>query len=236
MNNYIIYAHINKINNKVYVGQTCQNPEKRWDYGSGYKKHNLHFYNAIKKYGWKEGFEHIILETGLSAEEANERERYYIKYYNSLEPNGYNLTAGGDGSLSHTTSRETKEKIGRANGKEVHCLETDEYFYSTAEAARYLGLVPGHISDACIGTRMKVDGLHWEYVEHPWPGQNNEEKIAFLLQKEHKNRSKPIRCIELDKNFDSAVDASKEFNVSRSSLCRALKQGSRCKGYHWEYI
>ena len=175
----------------------------------------LHFDNAIKKYGWKEGFEHIILETGLSAEEANERERYYIKYYNSLEPNGYNLTAGGDGSLSHTTSQKTKEKIGRANGKEVHCLETD---------------------DACIGTRMKVDGLHWEYVEHPWPGQNNEEKIAFLLQKEHKNRSKPIRCIELDKNFDSAVDASKEFNVSRSSLCRALKQGSRCKGYHWEYI
>ena len=30
MNNYTIYIHINKINKKVYIGQTCQNPKKRW--------------------------------------------------------------------------------------------------------------------------------------------------------------------------------------------------------------
>ena len=77
MNNYIIYAHINKINNKVYVGQTCQNPEKRWDYGSGYKKHNLHFYNAIKKYGW-DNFEHEILFENLTQKEAKQKGFIYV--------------------------------------------------------------------------------------------------------------------------------------------------------------
>ena len=37
MNNYIIYKHINKINGKIYIGQTCQKPEYRWNHGKGYK-------------------------------------------------------------------------------------------------------------------------------------------------------------------------------------------------------
>ena len=62
---WVIYKHTNLINGKIYIGQTCQNPEDRWDYGCGYKKHNLHFYNAIKKYGWKEGFSHEIIEKNI---------------------------------------------------------------------------------------------------------------------------------------------------------------------------
>ena len=66
MNNYTIYIHRNKINNKLYIGQTCQTPEKRWDNGRGYKT-SERFYNAIQKYGWN-NFEHIILYTNLSLE------------------------------------------------------------------------------------------------------------------------------------------------------------------------
>lgn len=48
-NNYCVYMHENKINNKKYIGITLQKPETRWAKGKGYLK-NEHFTNAIKKY------------------------------------------------------------------------------------------------------------------------------------------------------------------------------------------
>ena len=77
-----IYIHKNKINGKIYVGQTSyKNPNSRWRYGEGYKK-SVKFYNSIKKYGW-ENFEHLILEECDTLEKANEREKYYIKKFKS---------------------------------------------------------------------------------------------------------------------------------------------------------
>ena len=43
------------VTNKIYIGQTCQNPEYRWNHGKGYKKNEC-FYNDIQKYGWDESF------------------------------------------------------------------------------------------------------------------------------------------------------------------------------------
>lgn len=88
---FTIYAHINKINGKVYVGQTIQLPEKRWKNGKAYKPCTL-FYNAIEKYGW-ENFEHIILvQDEMTGEKATELEQYYIEFYDSKNPQkGYNI-------------------------------------------------------------------------------------------------------------------------------------------------
>ena len=79
MNNYTVYIHKNKINGKIYVGQTCQEPKKRWDYGRGYET-SPRFFNAILKYGW-DNFEHIILYQNLSQDEANKIEIQLIKQY-----------------------------------------------------------------------------------------------------------------------------------------------------------
>lgn len=92
---YIIYMHVNKKNNKKYIGQTCQDPERRWRGGEGYKD-SPRFWAAIQSYGW-DGFEHIILESNLNYQQANERECYWIQYYKTQEEQyGYNLTPGGN--------------------------------------------------------------------------------------------------------------------------------------------
>lgn len=96
-----IYMHINKINNKKYIGQTKQfPPEKRWKNGKGYKN-CTYLDNAIKKYGWG-NFEHIILEQFEDNQEyANAQEKYYIQKYetNNIQK-GYNITEGGINSIS----------------------------------------------------------------------------------------------------------------------------------------
>ena len=64
---YIIYMHKNKINGKMYIGQTCQTLEQRSQANGGHYKSCSLFYKAIQKYGWN-NFEHIILKENLTLE------------------------------------------------------------------------------------------------------------------------------------------------------------------------
>lgn len=96
---YLIYLHRNKINGRCYVGQTGTTIQKRWGVnGIAYKKQE-YFYSDIEKFGW-DNFDHIILEQNLSKDEVNDREKYWIKYYHALAPQGYCLTSGGSDHFS----------------------------------------------------------------------------------------------------------------------------------------
>lgn len=97
--NYCVYIH-KCINGKIYIGIT-NNTIRRWrNKGIEYKpkKENTRpFWNAIIKYGW-ENFEHLIIEENLNENEAKEKEKYYIKKYNSRDREiGYNVAEGGNG-------------------------------------------------------------------------------------------------------------------------------------------
>ena len=65
---YTVYKHTSP-SGKVYIGITKRKPEYRWNKGKGYRKDQLLFYRAIKKYGWG-NFTHEILYTGLSEKDA----------------------------------------------------------------------------------------------------------------------------------------------------------------------
>ena len=106
---YTVYIHKNKINQKIYVGLTKQTPQNRWrKNGEGYRSQNK-FWSAIQKYGWN-NFEHIIIKTNLTAEEAGQLEKDLIKSFNSIQ-NGYNVDGGG---VTPNHSPETIEKIRQA--------------------------------------------------------------------------------------------------------------------------
>ena len=106
MKDYVLYIHKNKINNKVYIGIT-NDIKNRWrGNGSQYKPHknrnqNIPFWNAIKKYGF-DNFEHIILRTDLTFEEACKLEIEYIEKYQSRNKDkGYNRAKGGNGGITY---------------------------------------------------------------------------------------------------------------------------------------
>lgn len=110
---YIIYKHTNKINNKIYIGQTCQKPEYRWNHGEGYKN-SPRFYSAIQCYGW-DNFQHEILFQNLSAEKANQLEMELIKKYKSSEEKfGYNSDSGGKNKIPNLETK-IKQSISAQN-------------------------------------------------------------------------------------------------------------------------
>lgn len=113
MGEYVVYVHQNKVNGKRYIGIT-NNTSKRW-YGKGKKYANCpRFYSAIKKYGW-DNFYHVVIVSGLSLEEANVLEQFYVQKYRTCEKAfGYNIQPGGHfvpTMLGKHHSEETRQKM-----------------------------------------------------------------------------------------------------------------------------
>ena len=87
-----IYKITNKINNKIYIGQSSQPKERFLQHCRNYKESRSLINKAIQKWG-VENFDFEIIGW---FEDYNEKEKYYISYYGSISPNGYNLTTGED--------------------------------------------------------------------------------------------------------------------------------------------
>lgn len=94
-----IYLITNDVNSKVYVGQTIQTLNKRFNghccYSKSDRSINMYIKRAIHKYG-RDKF-HIQLIEECPVNILDEREKYWINFYNSYNT-GYNLTLGGQDS------------------------------------------------------------------------------------------------------------------------------------------
>lgn len=127
--NYCVYIHTCKINNKSYVGITNQVPEKRWGtnghrylekYSNGKFVQPVFARALIAHPDWNNDWEHYIFADHLSEEEAKSIE---IKLIATLKTNvcrygseyGYNCTDGGEGVSGRTVSEETRVKISESH-------------------------------------------------------------------------------------------------------------------------
>ena len=95
MENYSIYKFTFS-DGKVYIGQTSQPVEQRWQNGEGYKGQDVYVPIALEGWG---NIQKEILHTGLTEEQANQLEKHYIKKFNSIK-NGYNRSTGGNNNMT----------------------------------------------------------------------------------------------------------------------------------------
>lgn len=118
-----IYKITNTINNKIYIGQVYN--KTIYDRFARHIKeanpnHPILLDRAIYKYG-KDNFTIEQIDEATSLQELNEKEKYWISFYNSTNKNiGYNLTLGGNGGNTYLAKTEDelniiKSKISKAN-------------------------------------------------------------------------------------------------------------------------
>lgn len=230
---YCVYMHINKLNKKKYIGQTCQKPEQRWNKGKGYFN-NKYFTRAIKKYGW-DNFEHIILKDNLTKEEADILENEFILKYNSMNPTGYNAKSGGSyGRPSYETrqkmskahkgqnlTEKTKLKISKANKGRVVSLETRQKISTANKGKIITEETKIKMSKAAKGNKAHK-GFH-----------HSKESIDKLCIKVAQYTTKKHKLIRI---WDSMSEAAKTLNINVSNIsscCRGNKYSAG--GFNWEY-
>lgn len=126
-----IYKITNDINDKIYIGKTELSIERRFrQHCNDSKRERCEkrpLYNAMNKYG----IEHFHVELIEETNSPNEREMYWIEFYNSYHE-GYNATLGGDGSAYLELN---EEEI--CNYYKSHSLrETTKYFNHDSETIK----------------------------------------------------------------------------------------------------
>ena len=107
-----IYKITNIQNNKVYIGQTIRPIKDRFNRHINDALNNIidtHFARAIRKYG-KENFQIETIDMAQNQNELNEKERYWIQYYNSVKE-GYNETDAISKCGGNTYQSKTEEEM-----------------------------------------------------------------------------------------------------------------------------
>lgn len=224
----IIYKITNKINGKVYIGQTVRTLKQRWkDHRSEAKdcKRGRAIHKAIRKYG-VENFTVEQIDVATCQEELNEKERYWIEFYDSMNRNkGYNLTNGGDSfkmaeSVKVKISEFAKTRIGEKNPRYGVPMGLENRLKISA------------VNKLRTGEKNSFYGKH--HTEET--KQKMRGKRPSISGAKNPN-AKKVLCIETGVVYECGVIASKETGVSYSSL-RKCCQGNRktAGGYHWQYI
>ena len=107
-----IYKITNKINGKSYIGQTIQNVKERFYQHCATKCSqailNMVIHKAINKYG-KSNFTIEVIEE-VESTNLNDRERYWIRYYDSYN-NGHNSTEGGQDGIKLFKNLDTESIV-----------------------------------------------------------------------------------------------------------------------------
>lgn len=215
--NFSVYAHINKINGKIYIGVSRRsNLNLRWKNGRGYS-YNKHFNDAIKKYGWN-NFEHEIIASKLTEEEASNIEKILIEKFKTTDSAyGYNVASGGYNNRGLVGS--LNPFYGKTPIKAVE---------ASVKARKGKHLSPEHIE------KIRKGNIRTGANENSIKALRKYDKIKKMPSGGANHKAQAVICVETNIIYDCQRTAEKELNLSRGSIYQALKCNIRAGKYHWK--
>lgn len=224
-----IYKITCTISNKSYIGQNTLtrssgpfNYLKRFDEHvreAKYSKTNCRILNnAINKYGVS-SFKTELIET-CTFEELDDKEIYYITYFNTLYPNGYNIRTGGSKGKHCEDSRQLmrQSKLGEKNpnyGKQ-RTIETKKKISAakSGEKHHFYGKQFSHEHLQNLSYSHKVDKnlpIYLVYVK-PRPQYYCDEGYAVVNHPKGKNKHFTSKKMSLDEKYTLATKYLSELN------------------------
>lgn len=212
----VIYKYTSP-ENKSYIGQTIKTPKQRAGVNGRDYKNCHYFYEAIEKFGF-DSLKLEILEE-CERDKLDERERYWIAYYNTVYPNGYNATIGGQ---KNTQTWSKKVYQFSQDGKLI------KEYNSLTEAAEENKCNVSSLSEVCNGRKVTCLGYFWSYENiSPKPKKNYRNKKIYQFDENG----------YLIKEFETVANAAHYNNVSYAQIyaCAGKKRVKRVKDMIFTY-
>lgn len=221
-----IYKITNKVNGKIYIGQS-KDIERRFKHHKAlYSDFAIH--QALKKYGIENFIFEVLYECQI--EEMNKWETFYITIFGSLSPKGYNLNMGGDGK---EISEETKKKMSESRRKQIRPKCKDETKVKIGNANRgkkHTEETKQKWSDQRKGTKTGK--------ENPMFGKTHSKDVKSLLSEKSSGSNNPMfgrtgisnptaKNIEIDGiEYCGLRETAKKLNITYNQIKSRLKSDS----------
>jgi group I intron endonuclease len=215
---------------KIYIGQST-NIEKRWKwhkYSPSTIGKKLH--SSYLKYGHDKHLYEIIEECNI--ELLNERERYWILYYDSIKK-GLNSTLSNKKTYLH--DEEVKKRIRESNkGKPGYFKGKKRPGHAEFMKNATFNKLPKtdsqkkKMSESKKGTVVCRDLKTGELKSVPKDEYDaNHNLVGVTGGVSVQKTRKKIVCEELKEEFNGAVEAKHKYGFSTPTICRSLKNGER---------
>jgi group I intron endonuclease len=229
----VIYK-ITSPSGRYYIGKTINLNGRLNNYKNHNNKEQRIIYNSILKYGWENHVFEILGEFDVNV--LSEMEIKFIEKYNSFQgknPNGMNLTLGGEGAMGRVDSDEVKLKRSQ---KHVGLKRSDETKKLMSEKKK--GKVP-----SCSSLPRSEKQLY--HIKYGNIGRKkSEESSKKEMDTKLKNFIKKYGSIlqyDLNNNLIKEwimlpSQISKKIKKDSSQLLRTLKdENKKCNGFYWKY-
>ena len=213
----VIYAYRKKDSKQiVYVGQTTDLATRNkqhlfYDpFNINNKEYEYPLSRGIRKYG-QDYYELIILEDNIPLSQLNEREKYWIKYYNTYWK-GYNQTVGGSNPTKPIYSDDIIQLV-------IQLLKDENFSFNDIKEKTGLSLT--HIYNINKGTRRQQPNMVYPIRPSNTKGTQglkfNPSEIEIIHQ-EILNSNKNFK--ELGQQFNCSPATISDINAGKTKRYR----------------
>lgn len=242
-----IYKITNIINQKIYIGLTTKEKAKERYYQHRYLARHLSSQDnsILHKAMAKEGLDNFSFEVIEEIDNVKlpEREQYWIIYYNSKVPNGYNITDGGEGTSGFSRPQTLEEREKRRQSQLKFFEEHPEARMNMSQKMKKRMEKPEEKQRLInAGKQFHKDnpGI-FAGENNPFYGKHHTTETIAKIKESSKQRYKPIAKLDKDSYeilqvYDGVKEAEKDLHSSHGWLSKAARQDKVAYGYRWKFI